>query len=82
MITEAECGDLGQIWKPAREAHLINQPQTYLDVAAALELRGGVRYVVSTQRGAQRLIQRFGVEFPDAMSSRQLWVDWVPWQPK
>lgn len=80
LITEAKYGDMGQMWKPEREAHIISQAQTYLDISNALELGGGIRYVISSERGATRLTQRFSSEFPEAVSSGQLWVDWVPWE--
>jgi hypothetical protein len=63
---------------PAREAHIMGQVQNYLDIAT---ITGGrVRYVVSTELGASRLTQRFGLDFPEAMASDMLTIDWVQWR--
>ncbi|MBK6006873.1 hypothetical protein JJB11_12300 [Ramlibacter ginsenosidimutans] len=76
-ILEAKYGDMGQMWNPTREAHIIGQANAYLEITALTD--GRVGYLVSTERGASRLAQRFGREFPAQMASGQLWVDWVPW---
>ncbi|UZR30743.1 hypothetical protein [Methylococcus mesophilus] len=77
-ILEAKYGDMGQMWNPTREAHIIGQANNYLDIATVTG--GRVGYLVSTERGAYRLTQRFGLEFPAEMASGQLWIDWVPWR--
>lgn len=78
-IVEAKYGDLGQMFKPDREKHIIGQAHNYLTIAETLG--GDVGYLVSTERGAIRLTDRFGREFPDAMSAGRIWIDWVPWKP-
>lgn len=77
MITEAKYGNMGQMFNPDREAHIIDQARTYLDLTT-----GRVRYVVSTELGATRLNQRFSLEFPEAMASERMSVEWVPWEPE
>ena len=81
LITEAKYGDMGQMFRPEREAHILDQARTYLDIANELELKGGVRYVVSTKTGAERLRLVFQREFPEAIRSGQIWVDWLDWNP-
>jgi hypothetical protein len=76
-ILEAKYGDMGQMWIPEREAHIIRQANNYLDITRATG--GNVRYYVSTELGASRLTQRFQLEFPGAMKSNQLTVEWKPW---
>jgi hypothetical protein len=76
MITEAKYGNMGQMFNPDREAHIIEQARTYLDLTT-----GRVRYVVSTELGTTRLMQRFSLEFPEAMASERMSVEWVPWEP-
>lgn len=77
-ILEAKYGDMGQMWNPTREAHIIGQANNYLDITTVSG--GNVGYLVSTERGASRLTQRFGREFPAQMASGQLWIDWVRWR--
>jgi hypothetical protein len=77
-ILEAKEGNLGQMFNPTREAHIIGQAQNYLDITAVSG--GRVGYLVSTELGATRLAQRFGREFPAEIASGQLWIDWVPWR--
>jgi len=77
-ILEAKEGDLGQMWKPEREAHIMSQIRNYLDITTVTG--GRVGYLVSTELGASRLLDRFGREFPTQMKSGQLWIDWVSWQ--
>jgi len=77
-ILEAKYGDMGMMFNPTREAHIIGQANNYLDIAAVTG--GDVGYLVSTERGAFRLTQRFSREFPAQMASGQLWIDWVPWR--
>jgi hypothetical protein len=77
-ILEAKYGDLGQMWNPTREAHIMGQATNYIDIS---RMTGGrVGYLVSTELGAMRLTQRFALEFPSEMESGQLWVDWVQWR--
>jgi hypothetical protein len=76
---EAKHGDMGMMWDPQREAHIIGQARNYLDITTVIH--GRVGYLVSTERGALRLSQRFASEFPVETASGQLWVDWVPWHP-
>ncbi len=78
LIQEAKLGNMGQMFNPTREAHVIRQARNYLDIATVTG--GRVRYVVSTELGASRLGQRFGLDFPAEMGSGQLWIDWVPWR--
>lgn len=78
-ILEAKYGDLGMMWDPQREAHIIGQARNYLDITTVTH--GQVGYLVSTERGALRLSQRFAHEFPHEMTSGQLWIDWIPWHP-
>jgi hypothetical protein len=78
LIHEAKEGNLGQMFVPKREANIIGQAQNYLDITTVTG--GRVRYLVSTELGASRLSQRFGLEFPAEMASGQLWIDWVPWR--
>lgn len=77
-ILEAKYGDMGQMFNPTRETHIIGQANNYIDIATATG--GRVGYLVSTERGAARLMQRFKGEFPEQMASGQLWIDWVPWR--
>jgi len=77
-IFEAKKGNMGQMFNPTREAHIIGQANNYLDITAVTG--GRVGYLVSTELGASRLAQRFGLEFPAEMASGQLWIDWVPWR--
>jgi hypothetical protein len=69
---------MGQMFNPTREAHIIRQANNYLDIASVTG--GDVGYLVSTERGAFRLTQRFSREFPAQMESGQLWIDWVQWR--
>ncbi|MEN4466815.1 hypothetical protein VXE65_32755 [Mycolicibacterium conceptionense] len=78
-ITEAKFGDMGMMFNLEREQHIMSQARAYLDISDYLNLRGGVRYAVSTELGAQRLLQRFSLDFPEAVASRQLTIDWVQW---
>lgn len=76
-ILEAKFGDMGQMFDPIREEHIIKQVGNYIDIT---NVRGGrVGYLVSTERGAMRLSQRFSSQFEAEFRSGQLWVDWVPW---
>ncbi len=77
-ILEAKYGDMGQMWDPTRQVHIIGQAHNYLSITRAIG--GDVGYLVSSERGAQRLTQRFALEFPAEMGSGQLWIDWVPWR--
>jgi len=77
-ILEAKYGDMGQMWNPTRQAHIIGQANNYLDITTVIG--GRVGYLVSTEKGAYRLTQRFRLEFPTEMASGQLWIDWVPWR--
>ncbi|MGZ5442076.1 MAG: hypothetical protein ACXW5U_11460 [Thermoanaerobaculia bacterium] len=77
-IFEAKKGDMGQMFNPTREAHIIGQANNYLDITTVTG--GRVGYLVGTELGASRLAQRFGREFPAQMASGQLWIDWVPWR--
>lgn len=77
ILLEAKYGDMGMMWIPERESHIIRQAQNYVDFTSFTG--GQVRYLVSTELGAQRLAQRFNVEFPRQMASQQLIVDWAPW---
>jgi hypothetical protein len=77
-IVDAKHGDMGMMFDPRWERKLSDQAALYLGMTG---LKGGtVFYPVSTELGATRLAQRFRWEFPDAMSSGQLQVDWVPWR--
>lgn len=76
-ILEAKYGDLGQMWNLEREAHIMQQVNNYLDITRVTG--GRVGYLVSTERGAARLAQRFGRDFPAEVESGQLWVDWRSW---
>ena len=78
LIQEAKLGNMGQMFNPTREAHIIRQARNSLDIATVTG--GRVRYAVSTELGASRLRQRFGWEFPAEMGSGQVWIDWVPWR--
>jgi hypothetical protein len=78
LILEAKYGDMGQMFDPLREAHIIRQARNYLDIATVTDSQVG--YLVSTARGTSRLSQRFSLEFPEATQSGQLWVDWVQWR--
>lgn len=77
-ILEAKYGDLGQMWNPTREAHIMGQATNYIDISRVMGGRTG--YLVSTELGAERLTTRFMLDFPSEMASGQLWVDWVPWR--
>ncbi|WP_431840005.1 hypothetical protein [Gordonia hongkongensis] len=77
VILEAKFGNMGQMWNPLREAHVIDQATRYLQIAEATGMRG-VHYRVSTQLGAERLLQRFSLEFPHAVESGMLSVHWFP----
>jgi hypothetical protein len=78
QILEAKEGNMGQMFIPARETHIIGQAQNYIDITTVTG--GQVRYIVSTELGASRLIQRFSREFPAEMASGQLVIDWLPWR--
>ena len=77
-ILEAKEGNLGQMFNPTREAHIIRQANNYVDITTVTG--GTAGYRVSTQLGASRLVDRFGREFPTELASGQLWIDWVPWR--
>jgi RHS repeat-associated protein len=76
-LVEAKFGNMGQMWNPIREAHVVNQAANYLEIANAFGF-SGVRYAVSTELGAQRLLSRFTLDYPAAVSSGRLSVWWVP----
>ncbi|MFN8677816.1 MAG: hypothetical protein U0Z70_15670 [Thermomicrobiales bacterium] len=77
-ILEAKYGNMGQMWDPTRELHIVGQAHTYLGITRLLG--GDVGYLVSSERGAQLLTQRFAQEFPAEIGAGQLWIDWVPWR--
>lgn len=76
VLREAKFGDMGMMYIPEREAHIMNQAGTYVKMA---EMLGGrTEYFVSSELGASRLSQRFSLEFPEAVESGQLQVIWRP----
>jgi hypothetical protein len=81
-IMEAKHGNMGQMFKLDREAFIIDQAQTHLDIADFKGWQGSIRYPVSTAMGTERLIERFSSEFPGPMSTGRLRVYWEPWTPK
>jgi hypothetical protein len=76
-IVEAKFGDMGQMWIPEREAHILQQAREYLALREALGFKN-VRYVVSTPLGAERLNIVFAREFPSAVQNSLLTVEFQP----
>jgi hypothetical protein len=77
-ILEAKYGNMGMMFDPTREAHIMRQANNNLDISNVIGGRTG--YLVSDELGAVRLTQRFAREFPAEMASGQLWIDLRPWQ--
>ena len=76
-IVEAKFGNMGQMWIPEREAHILQQAHEYLALREALGFKD-VRYVVSTPLGADRLTMVFAREFPQAVTDKLLTVEFQP----
>ncbi|WP_172125273.1 hypothetical protein [Devosia sp. 919] len=76
-LVEAKYGNMGQMWLPQREAHILRQARNYIAIAGSGNY-AGVRYMVSTELGAQRLSMVFAREFPSAVESGLLTVWFVP----
>jgi hypothetical protein len=76
VLREAKFGNMGMMYIPEREAHIMTQAANYVDMA---EILGGrTEYFVSSELGTSRLLQRFSLEFPEAVKSERLQVIWRP----
>jgi len=76
-ILEAKYGDLGQMFNAERYDHIIRQSYDLIDIGQSLKLPG-VQYLVSSERGAVRLISTFTMEHPQHLRSGFLVVRWHP----
>lgn len=76
-LVEAKFGNMGQMWIPEREAHILQQARDYLALREALGFKN-VRYVVSTPLGADRLNMVFAREFPRAVQDNLLILEFQP----
>lgn len=76
-LVEAKFGNMGQMWIPEREAHILQQARDYLALREALGFKN-VRYVVSTPLGADRLNMVFAREFPRPVQDNLLIVEFQP----
>lgn len=76
ILREAKFGDMGMMYIPEREAHIMNQAAIYVEMADILG--GRTEYFVSSELGASRLLTRFSLEFPAAVESGQLRIIWRP----
>ena len=77
ILREAKFGDMGMMYIPERETHIMNQVATYDQMS---EILGGrTEYLVSSELGASRLPNCFlGLDFPERSRSQQLQVIWRP----
>ena len=76
-IIEAKEGNMGMMFNPDRERHIMRQARNYIDITSTTG--GTAQYRVSTALGAARLTDVFGREFPNEMASGQLLIEWAPW---